>query len=328
VGLKPYFRLEANGADITPKVLRRLVRLRLVDEVGEGADSVEIVLDDTGGTIPLPRQGASLEVWLGWDGAGTKMGRYTVDEVELSGAPDVLTIRGRSAPFIGEATPYKALTSQKSRSWDLMTIDLLVAAIAGEHGLRPIVGPEFIGQALPHLDQFDESDINLLRRVMMDRDAAVKVNGGCLLVVKRAKGQNSAGAPLVPVVLTPGEVSSRTVTITGRAFARSVIATWNDIQTGQLREARAGSGEPVKRLRNPLPNQEAAQRAADAAMEAGRRGHSTLSVTLPGRPALQSEATLTMQGFREGVDGEWLIQHVAHNLTAEGYTCEVEAITP
>ena len=47
--------------------------------------------------VSLPSRGASIEVLLGYSGTAlTRLGRYTVDEVELSGPPDTLVIRGKA----------------------------------------------------------------------------------------------------------------------------------------------------------------------------------------------------------------------------------------
>ena len=93
----PDFHIVVDGSqDVTAAVRERLLSLRVSDEEGYKSDAIEIRLDDRGGTVELPRRGASMTVDLGYfaggklagldNGSGrVPMGRYTLDEVELSG---------------------------------------------------------------------------------------------------------------------------------------------------------------------------------------------------------------------------------------------------
>ena len=55
--------------------------------VAEGAD-ITALINDRDSAVSLPSRGASIEVFLGYSGTAlTRLGRYTVDEVELSGPP-------------------------------------------------------------------------------------------------------------------------------------------------------------------------------------------------------------------------------------------------
>ena len=61
-----------------------------------GSDDFELRIDDRDSAVSLPSRGASIEVFLGYSGTAlTRLGLYTVDEVELSGPPDTLVIRGK-----------------------------------------------------------------------------------------------------------------------------------------------------------------------------------------------------------------------------------------
>ena len=122
--MTPDFRVSVTGqGDVTKAIRERLLSLRVSDEEGYRSDTVEIRLDDRGGTVELPRRGAELTVELGYDKVpeaeqrnGLKpgrvpMGRYTVDEVELSGPPAALAIRDRAADMRA------AMKQRRTRSW-------------------------------------------------------------------------------------------------------------------------------------------------------------------------------------------------------------------
>ena len=50
--------------------------------------------------------------------------------------------------------------------------------------------------------------------------------------------------------------------------------------------------------------------------------------TFPGRPEVNAEGIATMEGFREGVDGDWLITGAEHYVGPNGYRCTIECEQP
>ena len=95
---QPICKLLVNGNDITAAVEQRLDSIRLTDNRGMEADTLDIGLSDHDGALEIPPRGAKIELWLGWSTSGlVYKGSYTVDETEHSGAPDMLSIRARSA---------------------------------------------------------------------------------------------------------------------------------------------------------------------------------------------------------------------------------------
>ena len=95
--MTPTFRIVADGADITALINDRLLLLRTTDKPGMESDDFELRIDDRDSAVSLPSRGANIEVFLGYSGTAlTRLGRYTVDEVELSGPPDTLVIRGKA----------------------------------------------------------------------------------------------------------------------------------------------------------------------------------------------------------------------------------------
>ena len=147
--MTPAYRIQVEGqGDVTAQIRERLLSLRVRDEEGYQSDAVEIRLDDRGGEMELPRRGVALEVELGYEASGrVRMGRYVVDEVELSGPPETLTVRATAADMRTGAK------QRKTRSWDEVTIADLVTTIARDHDLDPRVERGLARIVLPHVDQ-------------------------------------------------------------------------------------------------------------------------------------------------------------------------------
>lgn len=331
MGLKPEFRLLANGGDITGTLQGRLKSLRFTDEAGLESDALEVVLDDAdpANPIQMPPTGAELELFLGYDGAAQRMGLFVVDEIELSGWPGEMRITGRAAPFDKSKGGKNALQSQKTRSWPKDTkLSAMVQKIAKEHGMEGAVSQSLASVTLPHLDQSDESDMHFLVRIARKYDAVVKPAGGKLVVAKRGESKSVSGEALPAAALTPGDVTSYRVTLSKRENSGSVVAAWHETKKAKRHTVTVGSGEPVTRLRQQYATEEMAKAAATAELDKRNRMLRKLSLSLPGRTDLAAEAPLTLAGFRDGVSGDWLITRVEHSLDNAGYVCSVDAEVP
>lgn len=100
--IAPDFMLTLDGADISQNFSNRLIGLTMTDNRGFEADQLDIELDDSDGLVELPPRGASLTLWLGWQGSALiNKGSFTVDEIEHRGAPDRLTSGGAARIFAG-----------------------------------------------------------------------------------------------------------------------------------------------------------------------------------------------------------------------------------
>lgn len=331
LNIAPAFRVVANSQDITDKIMSRFKSLRITDETGNSADTLELQLadHDPNDPIQLPPVGAELEAFIGYDGEVRRMGLYICDEVEISGYPGSMTLRARAAPFETSKGGKNDLQTQKTRSWKKgTTIGDMVQRMAAEHGLTAAVSASLASIVLPLTVQSQESDMNLLLRLAKQHDAIAKPGGGRLVLVKRGESTTASGERIPDVTLTPADGSSYRVTIAARDDAGTTIAYYRDVRGAQRQEVKVGSGEPIVRLRMAYADRETAEAAARAKHREQARQTRTLSYSLPGRQTLMAEATVVMQGFRDGVDGEWLVKRAEHSIGSDGYRTSIECEQP
>jgi phage protein D len=334
LNIKPAFRLVANSEDITATIMERFVSLTYTDDAGVQSDSLQLTLSDhdPNNRIILPPAGAELELWLGYDNQAQRMGLFVVDEIEIAGPPDTVTVKAKAAPVAtsssGSGSTRLMVTTQKTRSWDAgLTLGGMVDTIAQEHGLAPAVAASLAPIVLPHVDQVNESDINLLTRLARDYDAIAKPAGGKLVLAKRGESKTVSGKPLPTITLVPGQVTSWRVTIAKRAKAGKVVAVWRDLNSASDKEVAVGDGEPVRRMRHQFTDQASAEKAARSEYDGGQRSEGTLSISMPGDPSVIAEARLQLSGFRSGVNGEWLVANATHSVDKSGYRCSIRGET-
>ncbi|WP_426131349.1 phage late control D family protein [Pseudomonas sp. DWP1b1] len=318
----PAFRLTVDGLDIAQLISPRLMSLELTDNRGVEADQLSITLSDHDGLLTIPPKGAVLRLWLGWSDTGlVDKGTYTVDETEHSGAPDVLSIRARSADL------RKGLKTKRERSWSNTTLGDVLGDIAIGNGLTATIAGALDGLPILQLDQANESDANLISRLGEEFDAVASVKAGCLLCLPAGGGKTASGMDLPHIVLTREDGDQHRYLQADRDSYDGVRAYYYDVNSAKKQEAIAGGGDNLKDLRHTYSDQQSALRAARAEFRRMQRGSATLSYNLAmGRPDLIPELTYTLQGVKEEIDEIiWYGGNVQHSLSADGgYTVSLE----
>lgn len=318
----PAFRITVDGNDIAQLISPRLMSLDLTDNRGIEADQLSITLSDHDGLLAIPPKGAVIRLWLGWSDTGlVDKGTYTVDETEHSGAPDVLSIRARSADL------RKGLKTKRERSWSNSTLGDVLGDIALGNGLTATIAGTLDGLPILQLDQANESDANLISRVGEEFDAVVTVKAGCLLCLPAGGGKTASGAELPHITLTRADGDQHRYLQADRDSYDGVRAYFYDVNSAKKQEAIAGGGENLKDLRHTYSDRQSALRAARAEFNRLQRGSATLSYTLAmGRPDLIPELTYTLEGVKPEIDEIiWYGGNVQHSLSADsGYTVSLE----
>ncbi|WP_312403970.1 phage late control D family protein [Pseudomonas rhodesiae] len=318
----PAFRIAVDGLDIAQIISPRLMSLELTDNRGVEADQLSITLSDHDGLLTIPPKGAVVRLWLGWSDTGlVDKGTYTVDETEHSGAPDVLSIRARSADL------RKGLKTKRERSWSNTTLGDVLGDIAIGNGLTATISEALDALPILQLDQANESDANLISRLGEEFDAVASVKAGCLLCLPAGGGKTASGMDLPHITLTRADGDQHRYLQADRDSYDGVRAYYYDVNSAKKQEAIAGGGDNLKDLRHTYSDQQSALRAARAEFRRLQRGSATLSYTLAmGRPDLIPELTYTLQGVKAEIDEIiWYGGNVQHSLTdSGGYTVSLE----
>lgn len=234
---------EAESKDISTLISDRLQSLTLSNQRGFEADQLDITLDDSDGALALPSRGALLSLAFGWsDQPLIFKGEYSVDEVEHSGAPDILTIRARSADLRG------SLMEQKERSFDRTTIGKIVKQIADENKLTPKVAQAFENEAIDHIDQANESAISFLTRLAEKYDAIATVKNGSLLFIPAGTGKTASGQNLPTIRITRQDGDSHRFAIAEGNNYKAVKAYWHDTDTGKRGEVIWDENSSVQKV--------------------------------------------------------------------------------
>lgn len=170
----PYFRVLYNGKNITEDISKYLHSLSYSDKVEGESDEIELELDDVEGLWRgpwYPTKGAKLDITIGYSDLTLPCGVFEIDEIEMSGPPDVVRIRGLAAGITS------SLRTTKSKAYESMTLLQLAKYVAGLHGMA--VTGEIPDVTYRRVTQHRESDLAFLRRVASDY--------GCIFSLREKK---------------------------------------------------------------------------------------------------------------------------------------------
>lgn len=321
--MKPMYRIVADGRDITAKINDRLLLLRTLDKPGMDSDEFELRIDDRDGAVAVPARGAKIEVHLGREGQGlVRLGSYTVDEVEMSGPPDTMVIRGKASDMRGSGK------TTRDGSWEGVPLSQIVSEVAARNGWTPVCP---VQTKVERVDQRGESDFNFITRLAKQYDCTAKVADGKLMVLPREAGQTASGKGFAVVVIRRTDVSRWTFRQGDRSAQKGVKTQHQDKKDGKLKVVEldndgAADGLPaVHTDRHIYPNKTAAESAAKARLAAFNRSTGNMRLEMPGRTDLFAERKINAQGFKAGFDGEYLVESVEQVFTQAGWSTTVES---
>ena len=231
--------------DITQVVSSRLITLSLTDNRGLEADTLDLELSDHDGKLALPPRNAIISLALGWKGKPLiDKGQYSVAEVQFSGgagSADRLTIRARAADLKG------SFSEQKERSFDKKTLGEIIDTIAKENQLKSQVEKELANRLIDHIDQTNESDINLLTRLAEEHGAMCTVKNGTLLFMPLGKGKTVTGKDIPLRKITRKNGDNYNFSIAESENYKAVRAYWHDPDSGKRGEITVDENTKIVR---------------------------------------------------------------------------------
>lgn len=319
--MKPTYRIVADGVDITKLINDRMLMIRTVDKPGVDADDFELRIDDRDGAVVLPKRGANMAVYLGYEGEKlTLIGRYTVDTIEVSGPPDTIAIRSKSSDTRSSAK------TTRSGSWEGVSLASIVTDIAKRNGWTPECS---VPTTVERADQLGESDLNYITRLAKQYDCTAKVADGKLIVLPRQGGKSASGKTLPVLVIRRSDVSRWQFRFDDDSVKKAVKATYQD-KKGELvtleldNDAEPDGLPPIHTDRHIHPNKTAAQAAAKARLAGFNRSTAAVRLEMPGRTDVFAELEIDAREFKDGLDGGYLVDSVEQVFTQAGWSTTAE----
>ncbi|WP_454871865.1 phage late control D family protein [Paraburkholderia xenovorans] len=317
------YRVTLAGRDLSHLLAPSLIRLSIRESRSDEADTLDIVLDDSKNTFAIPKRGDNIKASIGWVGQPlVDKGTFTVDEVEHSGAPDILTIRARSASMTNQ------MHERREQSWHGQTIGSIVRAIAGRHSLKAAIAEALAQVAIAHIDQTHESDMSFLTRLARRYDAVMNVKDLNLLFMPIGTGKTASGKILTVLNLTRADGDTHRYHVAQRESYSAVRAHYHSNSKGKRKSVVIG-GENLKNVKvlpEDYATEDEARAAAQAEFARTQRSQATFSYQLAlGRPEIFPELAVNVAGFKPEInETPWLVKEATHTLGDAGLTTSLE----
>lgn len=309
------------GKDITSSVQSCCTGLTYTDVLSGESDELELEFEDTKELWRRhwnPKKGDKLQVRFGYPGKVLDCGSFEVDDIEFSGPPDMVRLKGLATGlkpgFRTQVTKYHLDRS----------LGDIAREIAGKYGLTVSGAPT--GITLANVYQ-DGDDLHFLRRLAERYGYGFKVAHGSLVFYRIADFEARSAV----FELTRDKVTQYSFRTSGEPVCKSVELKYYDpkrkgLVSGTANNSTAVVGEKV-RLDVRCSSLSELQAGADAEMDQRKREEDEISVTRVGEPLLIAGVVVTVKGF--GVfDREYLVRKSVHAWTRlEGYTTEIELQT-
>lgn len=337
---RPEFSLSAEDKDITQALQQCLMDLTLTDNGGATAKADELQINLLSETLPLPSKGARLRLGLGFNGNLQDKGWFVVSGVSSSGPPRKIVIYATAAPMNAEKQ-IGDVQSQKTRSWDNVSLGDIVKTVATDNGLVPKVAEKLAAIPIVHLDQVAESDANLLTRLARSYNAVSKPSGGYWFFLEQGESTTASGKALSEVTITPSDItswdydegkrgaSSGKAVQTGEPKKGTICVAYYDEKTGQTLNSQKEHDGP--NLTSPYTQPEKAQADSQAIAKTtqANRNESNMNLSAPCRPQyipLTAEARVMTAGFGEREDRAWLIETLTYTLKPSGMSVSFKLV--
>lgn len=327
-----------DGHDATSVLSPSLLEFSYTDNAGGKADEVRLTLHDRDGkwTGPWkPRKGMPVTATLkclDWERQGEDFslpcGAFTIDEVEVSGPPDKVTIKAVSADLTG---PLRE--TARTRAWENTSLETVAGQIAEEYGLSLLYTGK--AHAFARSDQRNESDLAYLNRMASGRGMNCKVHDGRLILMDAQEAENRDTAVTLSRrgdMYSPRSYSFRDSSA-DTAFSDAEVA-YADPATGTTHCASVAAADTANGVQKTLTSRQRAENAAQAQDMGGAALHAanvrsrTASVECLGCPRLVAGTTVGLDGFGD-FSGRWFVKTATHRISGSGgYTTSLELTTP
>ncbi len=320
----PGWTVSYKGVAISSRIETMVLSITYVSHAGGAAPELEIQLEDRDKRWQgrwFPQRGDLVKVAIGYRGERlAPCPSFQVDEVELTGAPDVIHLRCLAA-YITDA-----MRTPNSNSYDGQTLLQAAQTIASKSGFTldgKAVSPD-VSFACNRQNQ--ESDLEYLHRLAREHNYEFTVRGTKMVFYSRPALEQRPSVG----ILHRGDVLSFHFKAKTHLIYKAAQINYFDPATKTLISHTAEASPPVptgdtiKLIRRCENGQQAALKA-QAELHRRNMLMATATLHIPGNVAMTGGAIATLAGWGT-YDGNYFIQSARHRLSrADGYTTEIEA---
>ena len=322
---QPMVKLFYAGTEITGDVSGNLVSFSYTDQAYDKADSIDVVLEDResvwkGGWLPAIGGVMAAGIYYRGDGISLPLicGLFTVDDMQASGPPDIVSIKAVSA-----SVTTALRNEKKSKARENTSLKKIAGDVAEQNGLTLYWEADDV--EIKRADQRQVSDLAFVKELLQRYGIKVKVADGKMIC--RGLKQMDIQVPLL--FLQRGHSDIIRFSFNHKAhgiFKKAQVDYFNpEDKEHKQAEFEASDPELVPAVGNTLKvneraeTKEQAEKRAEGELRDKNKDQTTGDITLVGNTTVYAGTTALITGFGLKFDGLWLITEARHSVSRQGY---------
>jgi phage protein D len=320
----PVVTIKWAGKDVTGDISPYLVEVTYIDFMEGESDSLEIVVEDVDHRwigAWYPQFGDKLQAWIGYkDAKALPCGEFEIDEVELSGPPDIMRVKALAAGV------KRSVRTRNGRAYENTTLANIAATIARRNQLKLAGKIEKV--AIRRVTQSYETDLVFLKRLAQQYGYSFSVRGGYLHFFKRTEIKGSEPT----LIIRRTDVTRYRFRDKIHGVAAVATVDYHDPKTKRRRKHRVADKNAKTNARGVdelkvvarAENEEQARLKAAAAIDRQNEDQTGLTLNMPGNVKMAAGVNLTLEGFGH-FNGKYTITQSRHRFSrSQGYDTEAE----
>lgn len=350
IGRRAWLIVTYNGKDISESLAQYVLSFSYTDNLTGQVDDISITLEDRAELWEanwMPERGATLDITIctyNWsdlysEEQDLQLGKFEIDELEVSSAPNIVTIKAVAISISDDSTLRSTL---RSHTWENISVQKAANDIAWQNGMKL----QWYCDDNPNIDkleQNDESDLDVLQKICDDAGFALKVTTDTIIIFDVEKFEKEdvyaeyyhPGTTILNIVENqPKPV--QTDALLNYSFKAKIRDVYKKCHVKYAKDKDKSVIEstfvaPDKKekegatleVHQQVSSQAEAERLAKKKLREKNCEEFTGSFSSDGNMGLCAGETIEMLGFGN-FSGKYIITQAKHDISSSGFTSSVE----
>ena len=350
IGRRAWLIVTYNGKDISESLAQYVLSFSYTDNLTGQVDDISITLEDRAELWEadwMPERGDTLDITIctyNWsdlysEEQDLQLGKFEIDELEVSSAPNVVTIKAVAISIGDDSTLRSTL---RSHTWENISVQKAANDIAWQNGMKL----QWYCDDNPNIDkleQNDESDLDVLRKICDDAGFALKVTTDAIIIFDVEKFEKEdvyaeyyhPGTTILNIVENQSK-PVQTDALLNYSFKAKIRDVYKKCHVKYAKDKDKSVIEstfvaPDKKekegatleVHQQVSSQAEADRLAKKKLREKNCEEFTGSFSSDGNIGLCAGETIEMLGFGN-FSGKYIITQTKHDISSSGFTSSVE----
>lgn len=350
IGRRAWLIVTYNGKDISESLAQYVLSFSYTDNLTGQVDDISITLEDRAELWEadwMPERGATLDITIctyNWsdlysEEEDLQLGKFEIDELEVSSAPNVVTIKAVAISIGDDSTLRSTL---RSHTWENISVQKAANDIAWQNGMKL----QWYCDDNPNIDkleQNDESDLDVLQKICDDAGFALKVTTDTIIIFDVEKFEKEdvyaeyyhPGTTILNIVENQSK-PVQTDALLNYSFKAKIRDVYKKCHVKYAKDKDKSVIEstfvaPDKKekegatleVHQQVSSQAEADRLAKKKLREKNCEEFTGSFSSDGNMGLCAGETIEMLGFGN-FSGKYIITQAKHDISSSGFTSSVE----